>query len=162
MGLIRVRGGDNSMTIDGRVQSAMDAFSDYRDALGRFGENLGGIIDRTRKTVDMAIRGNAAYKAAAKKLLGMFRETISDAITLSDIRDMLVQHILTHRIFSMVYDVEVFQGTNAVARELGSLKELLGLTESRVDYSDIEVIAESITGTGERAGVPQEAVRDVL
>ena len=150
IGLIRVRGGDNSMTIDGRVQSAMDAFSDYRDALGRFGENLGGIIDRTRKTVDMAIRGNAAYKAAAKKLLGMFRETISDAITLSDIRDMLVQHILTHRIFSMVYDVEAFQGSNAVARELETLKELLGLTESRVDYSDIEVIAESITGTGER------------
>ena len=148
--LIRVRGGDNSMTIDGRVQSAMDAFSDYRDALGRFGENLGGIIDRTRKTVDSAIRGNAAYKAAAKKLLGMFRETISDAITLSDIRDMLVQHILTYRIFSMVYDVEAFQGTNAVARELESLKELLGLTESRVDYSDVEVIAESITGTGER------------
>ena len=150
MKLIKVRGGDNSMTIDGRVQSAMDAFSDYRDALGRFGENLGGIIDRTRKTVDRAIRGNAAYKAAAKKLLGMFRETISDVITLSDIRDMLVQHILTHRIFSMVYDVEAFQGSNAVARELGSLKELLGLTESRVDYSDIEVIAESITGTGER------------
>ena len=150
MKLIRVRGGDDSLAIDGRVQSAMDAFSDYRDALGRFGENLGGIIDRTRKTVDRAIRGNAAYKAAAKKLLGMFRETISDAITLSDIRDMLVQHILTHRIFSMVYDVEAFQGTNAVARELETLKELLGLTESRVDYSDIEVIAESITGTGER------------
>ena len=150
MKLIKVRGGDNSMTIDGRVQSAMDAFSDYRDALGRFGESLGGIINKTRKTVDMAISGNAAYKAAAKKLLGMFRETISDAITLSDIRDMLVQHILTYRIFSMVYDVEAFQGTNAVAGELESLKELLGLTESRVDYSDIEVIAESITSTGER------------
>ena len=150
MRLIRVRGGDDSLAIDGRVQSAMDAFSDYRDALGRFGENLDGIIDRTQKAVDGAIRGNAAYKEAAKKLLNMFRETISDAITLSDIRDMLVQHILTHRIFSMVYDVEAFHGTNAVARELESLKELLGLTESRVDYSDIEVIAESITGTGER------------
>ena len=150
MKLINVHGGDNSMTIDGRVQSAMDMFSDYRDALGRFGESLGGIIDRTRKTVDKAISGNAAYNAAAKKLLGMFRETISDAITLSDIRDMLVQHILTYRIFSMVYDVEAFQGSNAVARELETLKELLGLTESRVDYSDIEVIAESITGTGER------------
>ena len=150
VGLIRVRGGDDSLAIDGRVQSAMDAFSDYRDALGRFGENLGGIIDRTQKAVDGAIRGNAAYKAAAKKLLSMFRETISDAITLSDIRDMLVQHILTYRIFSMVYDVEAFQGTNAVARELESLKELLGLSDSRMDYSDIEVIAESITGTGER------------
>ena len=150
MKLIKVHGGDNSMTIDGRVQLAMDAFSDYRDALGRFGESLGGIINKTRKTVDMAIRGNAAYKAAAKKLLGMFRETISDAITLNDIRDMLVQHILTYRIFSMVYDVKAFQGSNAVARELETLKGLLGLTESRVDYSDIEVIAESITGTGEK------------
>ena len=150
VGLIRVRGGDDFLAIDGRVQSAMDAFSDYRDALGRFGENLGGIIDRTQKAADRAIRGNAAYKTAAKRLLGMFRETISDAITLHDIRDMLVQHILTHRIFSMVYDVEAFHGTNAVARELENLKGLLSMPESRVDYSDIEVIAESITGTGER------------
>ena len=150
MGLIRVRGGDDFLAIDGRVQSAMDAFSDYRDALRRFGENLGGIIDRTRDMVDMAIKGNAAYDAAAQKLLGMFRETISDAVSIRDIRDMLVQHVLTHRIFSMVYDVETFQGTNAVARELESLKGPLGLPESRVDYSDMEVIAASITGTAER------------
>ena len=150
MRLIKVRGGDNSMTIDGRVQSAMDAFSDYRDALGRFGDNLDGIIEKTQKVVDRAIRGNVAYRKAAKKLLNMFRETISDAISMGGIRDMLVQHILTHRIFSMVYDVEAFHETNAVARELENLKRLLGLPESRVDYSDIEVIAESITGTGER------------
>ena len=150
MGLIRVRGGDDLPAIDERVQAAMDAFSDYRDALRRFGENLGGIIDRTRDMVDAAIRGNAAYDAAAQKLLGMFRETISDAISIRDIRDMLVQHVLTYRIFSMVYDVQAFQGSNAVARELESLKGLLGLPESRVDYSDMEVIAESITGTAER------------
>ena len=150
MGLIRVRAGDDFLVIDGRVQSAMDAFSDYRDAIRRFGENLGGIIGRTRDMVDEARGGNTAYDAAAQKLLGMFRETISDAISIRDIRDMLVQHVLTYRIFSMVYDVETFQGTNAVAREMESLKGLLGLPESRVDYRDIEVIAESITGTGER------------
>ena len=150
MGLIRVRGGDDLPAIDERVQAAMDAFSDYRDALRRFGENLGGIINRTRDMVDAAIDGNAAYDAAAQKLLGMFRETISDAISIRDIRDMLVQHVLTYRIFSMVYDVQAFQGSNAVARELESLKGLLGLPESRVDYSDMEVIAESITGTAER------------
>ena len=150
MGLIRVRAGDDFLVIDERVQSAMDAFSDYRDALRRFGENLGGIIDRTRDMVDTAIEGNAAYDTAAQKLLGMFKKTISDAISIRDIRDMLVQHVLTYRIFSMVYDVEAFQGTNAVARELESLKGLLGLPESRVDYSDMEVIAESITGTAER------------
>ena len=150
MDLIRVRGGDDLPTIDERVQAAMDAFSDYRDALRRFGENLGGIINRTRDMVDTAIKGNAAYDAAAQKLLGMFRETISDAISIRDIRDMLVQHVLTYRIFSMVYDVQAFQGSNAVARELESLKGLLGLPESQVDYSDMEVIADSITGTAER------------
>ena len=71
-------------------------------------------------------------------------------MAIRDIRDMLVQHILTYRIFSMVYDVGSFHASNAVARELESLKGLLGLAESRVDYSDIEIIAESITGTGER------------
>ena len=152
MSLIRSRDGDDFIAIDGRVQSAMDGFSDYRDALRRFGEILSGIIDRTKDAVDVAIRGNAAYASAAERLLAMFRETISDAITLRDIRDMLVQHVLTYRIFSMVYDVETFRASNAVARELESLKGLLGLAEGRVDYGDIEVIAESITGTGERQG----------
>ena len=137
-------------------------FSDYRDALGRFGDNLDGIIEKTQKVVDRAISGNVAYRKAAKRLLDMFRETISDAISMGGIRDMLVQHVLTHRIFSMVYDVKAFHETNAVARELENLKRLLGLPESRVDYSDIEVIAESITGHRGEAGVPQEAVRDVL
>ena len=150
MNLIRVRGGDDFLDVDERVHAAMDRFSDYRDALKRFGENLEGIISRTRSMVDAAIEGNAEYEAAAGKLLVVFRKVINDSMTARDIRDMLVQHVLTYRIFSMVYDVEGFHATNAVARELESLRGMLDMPERHVDYSTMEVIAESITGTMER------------
>ncbi len=150
MDLIRVRGGDDFLAVDERVHAAMDRFSDYRDALKSFGENLEGIIVRTRSMVDAAIEGNAQYEAAAGRLLGVFRKVINGSMTVRDIRDMLVQHILTYRIFSMVYDVEGFHATNAVARELESLKKMLDIPERHIDYSTMEVIAESITGTMER------------
>ena len=150
MELIRVRGGDDFLVVDGRVHVAMDRFSDYSEALKRFGENLEGIIGPTRSMVDAAIEGNAEYEAATGKLLGMFRKVINESMTVRDIRDMLIQHVLTYRIFSMVYDVEGFHATNAVARELESLKGMLNMPERYVDYSTMEVIAESITGTMER------------
>ena len=63
---IRARDGDDFLVIDGLVQAAMDGFSDYRDALRRFGENLGGIIDKTKDAVDAAIRGMRSTKRPPK------------------------------------------------------------------------------------------------
>ena len=145
-----IKPGIDYIETDERVQETFDRFSVYKEALDRFGESLTEIIGKTKEAVDEAIRRNAEYQGRVQKFLGMCRDVISADMDGRDVRDMLVQHILTYRIFSMVYDERGFHHANVVARELESLKELLGVSDMRVNYDTMELIAESITGTEQR------------
>ena len=145
-----IKPGINHVETDERVQEAFDGFSVYKEAVNRFGESLAEIIGKTREAVDAAIEGNAEYEGRVQRFLGMCRDVISGEMDEGDVRDMLVQHILTYRIFAMVYDERDFHHANVVARELESLKELLGVSDRQVSYETMELIAESITGTEQR------------
>ncbi len=145
-----IRPGLDHIETDERVQEAFDRFSVYKNAIDRFGENLEGIINRTRDMVDHAIAGSREYGTRVQRLLGMCRDVINESMDEGDIRDMLIQHILTYRIFAMVYNERDFHHANVVARELESLKELLGISNSHVSYDTMELIAESITDTEQK------------
>ena len=69
---------------------------------------------------------------------------------MDDIKSMLLQHILTYRIFALVYDVTDFHETNAVARSLEDLKGTLDMPHGKISYKTMELIAESVTGTDQR------------
>ena len=141
---------DDHIAVDGRVQKAFDKFSEYTQALDEFAENLGGIIKRTRAMIDAAASGNKRYEAGAKKMLRMCREVISDRMDMDDIKSMLIQHILTYRIFALVYDLNDFHATNAVARSLEGLIGTLDLPSNGVSYKTMELAAESLTETDQK------------
>ena len=145
-----IRPGLDYIETDERVQGAFDRFSVYKNAIDRFGENLEGIINRTGDAVDSAIAESREYGTRVQRFLGMCRDVINESMDERDVRDMLIQHILTYRIFAMVYDERDFHHANVVARELESLKELLGISNSHVNYDTMELIAESITDTEQK------------
>ena len=145
-----IRPGLDYIETDERVQEAFDRFSVYKDAIDRFGENLEGIINRTGDAVDSAIVESRKYGTRVQRFLGMCRGVINESMDERDVRDMLIQHILTYRIFAMVYDERDFHHANVVARELESLKELLDISDSHVSYDTMELIAESITDMEQR------------
>ncbi len=135
--------------IDGAVQAAFDKFSEYADAIKDFEESLDGIIKKTKKAVSEAARRSKRYKDAAGKLVDTCRRVINDQVTPDDIKDMMVQHVLTYRIFEMVYDEHDFHNTNTVARSLDKLKSLLDLNV-QADYGTLEIIAESVTDSEQK------------
>ena len=145
-----IRPGLDYIETDEMVQEAFDRFSVYKDAIDRFGENLEGIINRTRDAVDSAIVESRKYGTRVQRFLGMCKDVINESMDERDVRDMLIQHILTYRIFAMVYDERDFHHANVVARELESLKELLDISDSHVNYDTMELIAESITDMEQR------------
>ena len=145
-----IRPGLDYIETDERVQGAFDRFSVYKNAIDRFGENLEGIINRTGDAVDSAIVESRKYGTRVQRFLGMCRDVINESMDERDVRDMLIQHILTYRIFAMVYDERDFHHANVVARELESLKELLDISDSHVSYDTMELIAESITDMEQR------------
>ncbi len=143
--LIQIENNDDFISIDKKTQCAFDVFSEYKEALNEFGENLDTIIKNTKTNIENAIKENKKYDLAAEKFLKVCREIIDEKMDKEDILDMLIQHFLTYRIFAMIYNEQDFHNTNTVARELESLKNLLNLDKHKINYDTIELIAESIT-----------------
>ncbi len=148
--LIKVSHDDDVNSIDDKIQNAFDEFSDYSDAVKKFGNNLEAIINKTKKMLDDAIVGNLEYDKESKEMLKMCQEIINNKMELNDIQDMLLQHILTYRIFALVYDEHDFHNTNTVAKSLEKLKEILDIDTSEIKYDKMELIAESITDSDQR------------
>lgn len=147
---MKVSHDDDHDAIYKKVLDAFDKLSKYRQAVEEFGKNLEKIIKNTESAMNHAILGNKQYDAKAKKMLKMCKEVISNQIDMEDIRSMLLQHILTYRIFVLVYDVTDFHETNAVARSLEDLKKTLKMPYEKISYKTIELIAESVTETDQR------------
>lgn len=147
---MKVSQGDDHNKIDKRVQAVFRKLSEYVQAVEEFGKNLEKIIKSTESAMNQAILGNKQYDAKAKKMLKMCKEVISNQIDMEDVRSMLLQHILTYRIFALVYDVTDFHETNAVARSLEDLKKTLKMPYKKISYKTIELIAESVTDTDQR------------
>ena len=148
--LIKVKPEDEINDIDDKIQSAFDDYSEYAEALREFGDNLESIIKTTTQLIESKIVGNKRYDKAANELLAICQKIINDQMVLDDIKDMLIQHVLTYRIFALVYDEQDFDHKNTVAKSLETLKEILGLHDEKINYGAMEIISESITDTDQK------------
>lgn len=108
--------------------------------------------------IEQVEQDSAPFRAAALRFLKHAQETINPAIGAADVREMLIQHILTEEIFSKVFDESDFHRQNNVAKELyaleasfftGGLKRrtLAGLGPY---YAAIRAAAAQIAGHGEK------------
>lgn len=148
--LIKTEQTDTIVEIDEKIHTAFDEFSKYKEAFDEFAENLEKIIHKTKIMIQKAISGNKKYAIEANKFLKICQEVINEKMELKDIEDMLIQHILTYRIFAMVYDDQDFHHTNTVAKSLEKLKNMLNLPADKIDYYTIELVAESIIDVDQR------------
>jgi predicted helicase len=98
--------------------------ADFRKAVVQFQTDLPSILEDLRAMIETAQTANAPFHKAATKFLKHAQETINPAVTAEDVREMLIQHILTEEIFSKVFDEDDFHRQNNVAKELYSLENL--------------------------------------
>jgi predicted helicase len=63
------------------------------------------------------------FRAAAERFLAHGKKTINPSLTEADVREMLIQHILTEEIFTHVFDEGDFHRQNNVAKALYALEE---------------------------------------
>jgi len=96
--------------------------ADFRQAVAQFKTDLPAVLEALRSMIEREHGANAAFTKASKKFLKHAQEAINPGLTAADVREMLIQHILTEEIFSKVFDSE-FHRDNNVARELYKLEE---------------------------------------
>ncbi|WP_444455025.1 type ISP restriction/modification enzyme [Rhodobacter capsulatus] len=97
--------------------------AEFRRAVTQFQTDLPAILDALRERIDTAYKTNSGFKAAAVKFLAHAQETINPTLTEADVREMLIQHILTEEIFTQVFDGGQFHRENNIAKELFKLEE---------------------------------------
>jgi predicted helicase len=98
--------------------------ADFRKAVAQFQADLPEVLEALRAMIEKAQKDNPSFRKAAIKFLKHAQETINPAVTADDVREMLIQHILTEEIFSKVFDEDDFHRQNNVAKELYALEGL--------------------------------------
>lgn len=113
-----------------KLKSLLDLFfsyerkeiADFRKAVAQFKTDLPAVLGSLRDMIDRAEADNVPFRKAATKFLKHAQDTINPSVTAADVREMLIQHILTEEIFSQVFDNADFHRQNNVARELYALE----------------------------------------
>jgi len=100
-----------------------EAITEFRKAVAQFKADLPAVLGALRAMIERNEAENPAFHAAAVRFLKHAQETINPSVTAADVREMLIQHILTEEIFSHVFDNADFHRQNNVARELYQLEE---------------------------------------
>ena len=96
---------------------------EFRQARQQFKADLPAVLESLREAVADAEAHNPDYQDAAALFLSLCRQTISPDVSDADVREMLLQHILTRDIFLRVFDDDQFHRENNVARQLDALEQ---------------------------------------
>lgn len=96
---------------------------DFRDAISHFQEDLPTILTTLRSLIDEQSINNKPFQQARDKFLRVCRESIHPKISLEDIREMMIQHILTEDIFINIFNEAQFHRENNIALQLQEVIE---------------------------------------
>ncbi|WP_281967463.1 type ISP restriction/modification enzyme [Roseovarius nanhaiticus] len=118
------------MTDTGQLEKLLNLFfgyerqeiAEFRRAVEQFKTDLPAVLEALREKIDDAYKSNAAFKKAAQKFLDHAKQTINPTLGRADVREMLLQHILTEEIFARVFDEADFHRNNNVAHLLYELE----------------------------------------
>ena len=96
---------------------------EFRAAQEQFKTDLPTVLANLRQSVEDAEATNTEFQQRAAEFLALCQQSISPAVTEDDVREMLLQHILTQDIFLRVFAEDQFHRENNIARELTALED---------------------------------------
>lgn len=97
--------------------------ADFRKAVDQFKSDLPAVLQALRAMIERQQAENPAFRRASAKFLKHAQEAINPSLADPDVREMLIQHVLTEEIFAKVFDDSDFHRKNNVAHELYKLEE---------------------------------------
>lgn len=132
----------------------------FRKAVDQFKSDLPAVLAELRKRIEAAYKDNAEFVAGARAFLAHAKETINPAITDADVREMLIQHILTEDIFARVFNEGDFHRENNVAKALYGLEHLFFRGQVKKEtLAALEPYYAEINSTAVQIGSHQEKQR---
>lgn len=130
---VLIQGGQETMRVPMKDADALDGIityfinyvrpevKDFREAIEIFKQDLPTVLNALRDLIDSQIETNAAFQTARAKFWSICKESINPEVTLLDVREMMIQHILTEDIFISIFNESQFHRENNIARELKTI-----------------------------------------
>jgi len=125
-----------------------ETIGQFEIAIEKFKADIPAIVEKLRTQIDQRGQLNAQFRAKQAIFFELCKTAINPEITLADIREMLIQHILTSDIFMKVFDDAEFHRHNTIAAELEKLVDsLFSYAERRNLLHSIEHYYQAINAT---------------
>ncbi len=95
-----------------------EALAQFKDRVPALGRGLAALIHTERRT-------NRRFTAAFGEFLGKCRQSINPNLSEAAVEEMLIQHLLTERLFRTVFSNPDFTRRNAIANEIEKVIDAL-------------------------------------
>ena len=121
---------------------------EFEKALNNFKADIPQLLEHLQKELIAAGSANPDFVLARDGFLELCRAEINPEVTVEDVREMLIQHLLTAELFQKIFDEPDFHRENNIARELEKLLGTVFNTERRKNLlASIEHYYEAINAT---------------
>ncbi len=100
------------------INYARPEVRDFQAAIETFKQDLPTILDSLRKRIEQQNETNLEFRNSLNQFWDICKKSINPNLTLLDIREMLLQHILTEDIFHNIFKESSFYQENNITREL--------------------------------------------
>jgi len=91
---------------------------EFHKAIEQFREDIPALVKTLREIIEEQYTTNDDFKPALHEFLDLCRKAINPKVEMADMREMIIQHILTEDIFMRVFDNAEFHRENIIARKL--------------------------------------------
>ena len=91
---------------------------EFHRAIEQFSADVPALAKTLREIIDEQYAGNTNFKNALDEFLVLCKKAINPNIEMADVREMIIQHVLTEDIFMRVFDEADFHRDNIIARKL--------------------------------------------
>lgn len=126
----------------------------FEDAIEKFKADIPSIVERLRAKIAESSTQNPRYQQEEATFWSLCKAEINPGITLTDIREMMIQHTLTSDIFNRVFDDPDFHRHNTIAAEL---EKLIGFL---LPYADRRNLLHSIEHYYEAINITAAGISD--
>lgn len=135
------------------------AYEEWEQAVKRFQEQLPELGEALLKVIDDAKINNKVFITAFDTFYELCRTSINPNLSEKAVEEMLIQHLLTERIFRTVFHNSEFTQRNVIAKEIESvIRALTSQSFSREEflrrfdhfYKAIELTASTIDSFSEK------------
>lgn len=127
---VLIQGGEEMMRVSMREPEELDKIlirfleyvrpevANFREAIAQFKEDLPTILKTLRELIKKQDKNNKQFKQARDEFLAICRESINPDISGDDVREMIIQHVLSEDIFTNIFNDSQFHRENNIARQL--------------------------------------------